>query len=136
MSKVFLTQPQIKALMTAANAMLAGEEGEGDFLCRADVLDRAVDALAGVQSSGNDYQEQLATLRAELARVTEERDRLRSLVQALLDGVDFPVDGRGFYCPWCEANGYKGQSDIKHPEDCPYKQARAALNSTKGHNNG
>lgn len=43
---VYLTRPQIGALMNAATAMLAGQEGEGDFLCRADVLNRAANALA------------------------------------------------------------------------------------------
>lgn len=46
---VYLTKQQIDALMNAANAMLAGQEGEGDFLCRADVLDRAADALANAK---------------------------------------------------------------------------------------
>lgn len=43
---VYLTEQQLKALMNAATAMLAGQEGEGDFLCRADVLERATVALA------------------------------------------------------------------------------------------
>lgn len=43
--KIELTQPQIAALLTAACAMMAGEEGEGDFLCSARVLQRAIDAL-------------------------------------------------------------------------------------------
>jgi hypothetical protein len=42
---VYLTEKQRDALLMAAVAMLAGQEGEGDFLCRADVLDRAADAL-------------------------------------------------------------------------------------------
>lgn len=70
---VYLTRPQISALMNAATAMLAGKEGEGDFLCRADVLDRAAVALARADA-GNQVDDDWIPVSERLPELTQFAD--------------------------------------------------------------
>lgn len=44
-SRHYLTLPQITAAIAACEAMLAGEEGEGDFQCNGEDLARAAEWL-------------------------------------------------------------------------------------------
>jgi len=73
---VKLTRQQADALLTAAVAMLAGQEGDGDFLCRADVLDRAADAI-GHALAKSALTGRIATTKASNQREIEEEKKER-----------------------------------------------------------
>ncbi len=68
-------------------------------------------------------KEETAALRARVAELEGEVERLRGLLREWVDMDPLQYDNEYSVCPWCEFN----YSKMRHEPDCPFVLARAAV---------